>query len=129
MNFNKLLNDLDGCPNDCAETFAASIVNEVSEWAAINGYPDLVRDPTPAARVVEVRRYIAACIAATRTQKPETNDEFLTIKQVAEKLQLSERSVARLVERGLVVSKMGKSVRIKPEDLERYLSDQETVFD
>lgn len=70
-----------------------------------------------------------ACTINVKIVQPKPSREFLTIKQVAEKLQLSERSVARMVERGLVVSKVGKAVRIRPEDLARYLEDQETVFD
>ena len=65
MNFNKLLVDLDRCPDGCADEYAAGIVNEVSRWAAASGYPDLVREYTPAARVVEAHRYIAACVEQT----------------------------------------------------------------
>ena len=61
--------------------------------------------------------------------KPEPKLDYLTVKQVAEKLQISERSVARMIDKGLNTVKVGKSVRIKPSDLEQFLADQETVFD
>ncbi|WP_428306483.1 helix-turn-helix domain-containing protein [Lacipirellula sp.] len=130
MNFHKLLAKLEGLDDRCAEFVAAGIVNEVSEWAAKNGYPDLVREWTPAAQPIEVRRYLAAAIAATKTQVPEpSTEDYFTVKQVAEKLQISERSVARMIDKGLTTVKVGKSIRIKPADLEQFLSDQETVFD
>jgi excisionase family DNA binding protein len=129
MTFDKLLAKLEGLDDRCAEFVAAGIANEVSEWAAKNGYPDLVREWTPAAQLIEVRRYLAAAIAATKTQVPEpSGEDYFTIKDVAEKLKVSERSVARMIEKGLNTTKVGKSIRIKPAELEQFLSDQETVF-
>ena len=135
MNLLKLLAELDAVDDavhdDYAETLAANIVNEVSPYMARNGHADLVRDWTPAAQVIEVKRYLAACIAATKAIDPPTTvePEYLTIKQAAESLQLSERSIARMIENGLPVTRAGKAVRIKPADLEQHLSEQETVFD
>ena len=130
MNLQKLLAKLEGLDDRCAEFVAADIVNEVSQWAARNGYPSLVKEWTPAAQPIEVRKYLAAAIAATKTQLPEpSSEDYFTIKHVAEKLKISERSVARMIENGLSTTKVGKSIRIKPADLEQFLSDQETVFD
>jgi len=134
MNFNKLLVDLDGCPDDCAETFAAGIVNEVSEWAAAAGYPDLVRDPTPAARVVEVRKYLSTAVAATRTtEEPpvEPPPTALTPPQVAKQLGVAPETVISWIKSGhLKASNVGKGLqkprfKITPNDLATFLKQQQ----
>lgn len=135
MNLHKLLTELDSIyesdpTGQWSGHRAAAIVNEVSAAMATAGHAELVRAPVPDCDVIDAKRYLAACIAATKEQgSVEVDPEYLTIKQAAEKLQLSERSVARMIDNGLQVSRVGKSVRIKPADLELYLSDQETVFD
>ena len=49
-------------------------------------------------------------------------DKFLTIKEVAKKLRVSERSVMRYIKaKKLRASKMGQW-RVKGEDLERFFS-------
>ncbi|MFO1062230.1 MAG: helix-turn-helix domain-containing protein [Dongiaceae bacterium] len=50
---------------------------------------------------------------------------LLTYADVAERLQLSERSVRRLADAGaLSVIRIGRAVRIDPRDLERFLAGQ-----
>lgn len=135
MKLQKLLLELDAIyesdpTGQWSGSRAAAIVNEVSVAMATAGHPELVRAPVPDCDIIDAKRYLAACIAATKEQGSfEVDPEYLTIKQAAEKLQLSERSIARMIENGLQVSRVGKAVRIKPADLELYLSDQETVFD
>jgi len=54
---------------------------------------------------------------------------YLTVKQAAERLQVSERTIARMIDRGLPVTRAGKTVRIKPADLEQHLEELDTRFD
>ena len=49
-------------------------------------------------------------------------DRLLTIKDVAYRLQLSERTVRRLVDAGeLLAFRVGRQWRILPKDLQKYL--------
>jgi excisionase family DNA binding protein len=51
-----------------------------------------------------------------------TGNSFLTIRQVADELGISERSVWRLIECGdLQVHKFGCSTRIRRSDLDAYI--------
>lgn len=68
-------------------------------------------------------------LAATQANgKPTTRDEpasedadYLTVRQAARKYNLGERTVYRMVEEGLPVTRVGRAVRIKPKDLARRL--------
>lgn len=54
--------------------------------------------------------------------------KLLTLREIAESLQVSERTIRRLVNRGdLAGFKVGDrgQVRVKSEDLEAYLEDSE----
>jgi hypothetical protein len=95
MNFHKLVNELDAAHESCAEQVAAGIVNQVSEWATANGYPLLIRAWTPAAQVIEVRRYLAEAISATKTQ----GDELLTLNEAAKVLGYTASGLRRIVNR------------------------------
>ena len=55
--------------------------------------------------------------------KPDPQDrKFLTVREVADELGKSERSVWRLIEDGeLPVDKFGSSTRVKREDLDAYI--------
>jgi excisionase family DNA binding protein len=70
-------------------------------------------------------RSAAKAITGATQVKPDC----LTIKQAAERLQVSERTVSRMIDNGLRVIRAGKTVRIKPADLEAYLEEQDTRFD
>lgn len=94
MNFRKLLAELDQTPDDVADELCASIVNDVSKWATATGLPNLVREYTPAASRVEVRRYLAAAIAAT---KPA--DELLTLDEAAKVLGYTASGLRKIVNR------------------------------
>ena len=50
---------------------------------------------------------------------------YLTIKEVQEEYKISRSTVYRLIEKGLPVLKVGKSVRIKKEDLENFLKENQ----
>jgi excisionase family DNA binding protein len=51
-----------------------------------------------------------------------TDSEFMTAKDVAERLRVSERTVRRLIATGsLRVCRIGRGVRIRRADLEAFL--------
>ncbi|MCA9633676.1 MAG: helix-turn-helix domain-containing protein [Myxococcales bacterium] len=53
------------------------------------------------------------------------DDDILTIKEVAEYLKLTERTLYRLVQDGQVPGfKVGNSWRFKRGDIERWIEDQ-----
>jgi excisionase family DNA binding protein len=54
-----------------------------------------------------------------------TEPQYLTIKQVCERLQVSRMTVHRWIKRGLPVYKQGRIVRVRVEDLERFLKEQQ----
>jgi excisionase family DNA binding protein len=57
-------------------------------------------------------------MSSTQPQNPGA--VLLTIKQAAAQLQISERTIFRLIEKGELNSiSIGKSLRIHPEELER----------
>jgi excisionase family DNA binding protein len=103
--------------------------------------------PTAGPLIRLYRRYlketgseIAAAIFAldaNRTQpanggpltNPSADAEYLTVKQAAKRLQVSERTIARMIDKGLRVTRAGKTVRIRPADLEQHLEEQDTRFD
>lgn len=50
-----------------------------------------------------------------------TEPRYYTIKDIAERLRVSERHVRRLIERGdLVATRFGGSVRVSETDLQTY---------
>jgi len=53
------------------------------------------------------------------------DSHYLTIKQVCDKLQVSRMTVHRWIKKGLRVYRQGRIVRIKEEDLEEFLKEQE----
>jgi excisionase family DNA binding protein len=65
---------------------------------------------------------------AARVSESITGPELLTVRQAARKYNLGERTVYRMVEEGLPVTRVGRAVRIKPRDLERWLEDQGTAL-
>ena len=55
---------------------------------------------------------------------PTSNpDALLTYRQVAERLAVSERTVFSLIKAGSIpVAKIGRSVRVRPSDLQAYVA-------
>lgn len=52
------------------------------------------------------------------------NSIILTAYQVAERLNISHALVYTLIRRGLIPAvRMGKTVRVRPEDLEKFILD------
>lgn len=77
---------------------AAAIVNEVSEAMAKAGHSELVRAPIPDCDVIDAKRYLAACIAASKEQSQKLH--AFTPPQVAKLLGVSPESVIALIRSG-----------------------------
>ena len=59
------------------------------------------------------------------TKPTEPPNKLLTRKRVAEILDTSERTIARRIRAGdLPVIRDGRIIRIRPEDLERYIAQR-----
>ena len=59
--------------------------------------------------------------------KPDTSKSFDTIKSLAERWQVSERTVRRLIEKGDIrVHHIGGQIRISQEDRDAYERSQRT---
>jgi excisionase family DNA binding protein len=72
----------------------------------------------------------ATLTLAVATAKVETpSGDYLTVRQAAARYKLGLRTVYRLVERGLPVTRVGKAIRIQASDLEQRLADQDSIFD
>lgn len=76
--------------------------------------------------IAAVTATLAHVIEREGQQSTEQASEFLTVKQAAAKYNLGERTVYRMIEEGLKVTRVGRAVRIKPRDLQRWLADSET---
>lgn len=63
-------------------------------------------------------------ITALSPTAPDTMSAFLTVRQVADALQLAPKSVYRLLRRGLTFYRLGRAVRIARADLDAYLAGQ-----
>lgn len=130
MNFKALSAQLDDVDDRCAETVAAGIANSVSEWAVANGFPSLVREWTPAAQPIEVRKYIAMAIAATAEKPSGPPATALTPPEVAKQLGVSPETVISWIRtRFLVASNLATGARpryvVKPSDLEDFLASRQ----
>ena len=52
-----------------------------------------------------------------------SQDQLLTLQQVADRLQVSLSTIRRMVDRGdLPFVKVGRNIRVRPEDLEAYIA-------
>ncbi len=129
MNFHKHLADLDNVHDDVAETFAASVVNRVSEWAVVNGFPSIVRDPTPAAQVTEVRRYLAEAIAATRATETLATDALVDLATAAELLGYKPAGLRKIVKAGKIrfVQNGRGPIRFRREWIDEYIQASKPV--
>ena len=62
---------------------------------------------------------------AMATEQGGTPDRFMTVSEVAISLRVSTMTVYRLINGGeLPAARIGRSFRVRPQDLERYLSNQ-----
>ena len=103
-------------------------MGEVEQKATLGGVPDAVKacqvrgGYTP---VTEARRILAECLVACPSDQKPIDPVLLTVKQAAARYNMGERTLYRLLEFGdLRNCGHGRSKRIKPVDLERYLEDQ-----
>ena len=61
------------------------------------------------------------------TQVPNAKARFLTVAEVATLLRVSNMTVYRLIQGGeLPAVRVGKSYRIREDDIDRYLGDRYT---
>lgn len=67
-----------------------------------------------------------ALAALPRCGEEEVEPELLTVKQAAKRFNIGERTVYRIIENGLPVSRVGRAVRIRPSDLAKRPQDQGT---
>jgi excisionase family DNA binding protein len=62
---------------------------------------------------------------AKSTEQGGTQDRLMTVSEVATALRVSTMTVYRLINGGdLPAARIGRSFRVRPQDLERYLSNQ-----
>jgi excisionase family DNA binding protein len=71
---------------------------------------------------------LAQVIEGQQAQATTEKAEFLTVKQAAEKYTIGERTIYRMVEDGLPVTRVGKAIRIKPRDLAKRLAASENLL-
>ncbi len=61
------------------------------------------------------------------TQSPQTKSNFVTVGEVARQLRVSNMTVYRLINAGeLAAVRVGKSYRLREEDVDAYLSARYT---
>ena len=59
------------------------------------------------------------------TQSPQAKSNFVTVSEVARQLRVSNMTVYRLITAGqLPAARIGKSYRIREEDLDKFLASQ-----
>ena len=64
---------------------------------------------------------------ATRVQPNESRPRFVTVAEVANQLRVSNMTVYRLIQSDrLPATRVGRSYRIREEDVDRYLAEQYT---
>jgi excisionase family DNA binding protein len=80
----------------------------------------------PAAAAVARRGPVRVRLVEVLNALPESTGDLLTVAEAASKFKLGERTIYRMVEQGLPVSRAGRAVRIKLQDLQRFLADSET---
>ena len=104
------------------------VLAEVERQATLAGVPGAVaacQVQGETTSVEETRRILAECLAACPPEPESTASVLLTVKQAAARYNIGERTLYRLLEYGdLRNCGHGRSKRIKPADLERYLEDQ-----
>ena len=109
--------DLDVC------TGAAASVREARRFAQGLGCPDLVPPCRTSLLAVSVARDILACALAT-VDPPASGP--LTVKQAAERLGVSPKTIYALIERGrLRCQRIGRAIRINPRELDSVGEDRE----
>ena len=103
MNLKKLLGELDSIyesdpTGQWSGYRAAAIVNEVSAVMAMTGHANLVRAPIPDCDVIDAKRYVAACVAAS--SRTTEKAEALTPPNAAKLLGITPEAVIALIRSG-----------------------------
>jgi excisionase family DNA binding protein len=94
---------------------AATAVQEARRVAQSLGYPDLVPPCCESVSPHSAREILSRCLAVI--DPPASGP--LTVKQAAERLGVSPKTVYDLVEKGrLRCIRIGRAIRIRPADLE-----------
>ena len=106
------------------------IVDSVRDRAANLGLVELVRKAPKDSSLDEARLFLAEALAACKaTQARPEKADWLTVKQAAERLNVSPRTIYDLCEMGrLRCKRVGKgrgTIRILPVDLEGCLAKPE----
>lgn len=104
---------------------AGQLARRYEYWLAKTG------DPSAAATLVLAEVQASAVMAEFVHPSDSTQldgAEFLTVKQAAQKYNLGERTIYRMVEEGLPVTRAGRAIRIRPRDLAKRLADSETIL-
>ena len=80
----------------------------------------------PVSAVAQLRRALAVIEAHGAAP---VDSELLTVKQAAQRYQFGVRTIYRMIETGaLSPVRVGRSIRLKPADFDRFLEDSETAF-
>jgi excisionase family DNA binding protein len=88
--------------------------------------PDDAERKTALTAANQLRRVMAAL---TASDAAPADSELLTVKQAAQRYQMGMRTIYRLIETGaLPPVRMGRSIRLKPADFDRFLADSESAF-
>lgn len=97
------------------------IVNLYHEYHSLAGSPD-------AAAMLVLAQVQSGEQAPPPQSRAQPGGDYLSVKQAAERYNLGERTVYRMVEDGLSHVRAGRAIRIKPKDLDRWLADSETIL-
>jgi putative molybdopterin biosynthesis protein len=114
------------------------VILEVADGMARAGFPRLYavgRDLYIDAESKAVKTYLARCLRALRSKRRAgatladsergKTDAPLKVADVARKLRISGRVAYELLQRGQIPSfRVGRSIRVKPEDLDTYIASQ-----
>lgn len=118
--------ELDGpdAPDICES--AANVVREARRIAQSLGYPDLIpRCPVDLLALATARDILSRALAAI----DPPNSGPLTVKQAAERLGVSPKTIYELVASGkLRDQRIGRAIRINPRELDGLNDTRETGF-
>ncbi len=113
-------------PNEDVWRRSASIVDEVGDRAARLGLTDLFHQSQRIGVFTGpeiAKAFISDCLAAV--EAPLTKDQPLTVKEAAGRLGVSAQRVYGLCQaRTLRCLKIGRTVRIAPDEIGRFLAEQ-----
>ena len=107
--------------------YCRRVLADVQKKATIEGVPGAVAACRLSGRITiqDVRCMLAECLEACPSEQ-EITPVLLTVKQAAARYNMGERTLYRLLEKGILSNYgHGESKRIKPTDLERYLEYQD----